>query len=105
MGIGVCSGPFMSGNVGSARRLEYTAIGDPVNTAARLQELTKELGRAVLVSDSTRALLHGGSESLEFVEDREVRGKTERVKLWTFNGPASPGTRRTPKRVGSTCGD
>ena len=92
MGIGVCSGPFMSGNVGSTRRLEYTAIGDPVNTAARLQELTKELGRAVLVSDSTRALLHGGSESLEFVEDREVRGKTERVKLWTFNGPASPGT-------------
>ena len=62
MGIGVCSGPFMSGNVGSARRLEYTAIGDTVNTAARLQEMTKELGRAVLVSDSTRALLHGGSE-------------------------------------------
>ena len=91
MGIGVCSGPFMSGNVGSARRLEYTAIGDPVNTAARLQELTKELGRAVLVSDSTRALLHGGSESLEFVDDREVRGKKERVKLWTFNGPALPG--------------
>ena len=91
MGIGVCSGPFMSGNVGSARRLEYTAIGDPVNTAARLQEMTKELGRAVLVSDSTRALLHGGSESLEFVDDREVRGKTERIKLWTFNGPASPG--------------
>ena len=50
MGIGISSGPFMSGNVGSARRLEYTAIGDPVNTAARLQDMTKELGRPVLVS-------------------------------------------------------
>jgi adenylate cyclase len=84
MGIGVCSGPFMSGNVGSARRLEYTAIGDPVNTAARLQDLTKELGCPVLVSDSTRELLQGGESGLEFVEDRKVRGKKEPVRLWTL---------------------
>jgi class 3 adenylate cyclase len=84
MGIGVCSGPFMSGNVGSARRLEYTAIGDPVNTAARLQDLTKELGCPVLVSDSTRELLQGGESGLEFVEDHDVRGKKERVMLWTL---------------------
>lgn len=85
MGIGVCSGPFMSGNVGSARRLEYTAIGDPVNTAARLQEMTKELQRPVLVADSTRALLRAGIEGLEFVDDHDVRGKRERIGLWTFD--------------------
>ena len=85
MGIGVCSGAFMSGNVGSARRLEYTAIGDPVNTAARLQELTKELRHSVLVSDSTRRLLRGAESRLEFVEERDVRGKRERVKLWTLS--------------------
>jgi class 3 adenylate cyclase len=89
MGIGISSGPFMSGNVGSARRLEYTAIGDPVNTAARLQELTKELRRPVLVADSTRALLQSGDGGLEFVEDREVRGKAERVKLWTLGSEAT----------------
>jgi class 3 adenylate cyclase len=86
MGIGVCSGAFMSGNVGSARRLEYTAIGDPVNTAARLQELTKELLRPVLVAESTRALLQAGDSGLEFVEDRDVRGKREPVRLWTLGG-------------------
>jgi len=84
MGIGISSGPFMSGNVGSSRRLEYTAIGDPVNTAARLQDLTKVLQRPVLVSDSTRALLQDGQGGLEFVDDHDVRGKKERVRLWTL---------------------
>ena len=37
MGIGVASGPVMSGNVGSERRLEYAAVGDTTNTAARLK--------------------------------------------------------------------
>jgi adenylate cyclase len=89
MGIGISSGPFMSGNVGSRRRLEYTAIGDPVNTAARLQDLTKELQRPVLVSDSTRALLQGGASGLEFVDDHDVRGKKEPVRLWTLGQAGS----------------
>lgn len=89
MGIGVSSGPFMSGNIGSARRLEYTAIGDPVNTAARLQELTKELRHPVLISDSTRALLQGDGTALEYVDEVGVRGKSERVRLWTLP-PARP---------------
>jgi adenylate cyclase len=83
MGIGVSSGPFMSGNVGSTRRLEYTAIGDPVNTAARLQDLTKELRRTVLIADSTRVLL-SGERGLEYVTEHEVRGKSARLKLWTL---------------------
>jgi adenylate cyclase len=89
MGIGVSSGPFMSGNVGSARRLEYTAIGDAVNTAARLQDLTKELGRQVLVSGSTRDMVRGGEHGLEFVADHDVRGKKERVGIWTLVPPPS----------------
>ena len=57
MGVGVSSGPLMSGNVGSERRLEYTAIGDTVNTAARIEAHTKEVPHHALFSDSTRALL------------------------------------------------
>jgi adenylate cyclase len=84
MGVGVASGPIMSGNVGSTRRLEYTAIGDTVNTASRLQDLTKELQRPVLVADPTRELLRGGTTGLEFVAEAEVRGRQARVALWTL---------------------
>ena len=57
-------------------------IGDTVNTAARVEEATRETGDAVLVTEATRRLLrrdHGG-----FVERRDVplKGKTERVRLY-----------------------
>lgn len=54
MGIGVHSGTATIGNVGTEKRLEYTIIGDPVNVATRIEALTKELGRSLLVSATTR---------------------------------------------------
>jgi class 3 adenylate cyclase len=86
MGIGVSSGPFMSGNVGSDRRLEYMAVGDTVNTASRLESLTKEHPHAVLVSDSTRSLLTGPDDGLVFVDELQLRGRKEISKLWALTG-------------------
>ncbi len=83
MGVGIASGPFMSGNVGSERRLEYTAIGDTVNTAARLESLTKEQPHPVLVSESTRSLLSSG-DGLVFVDEITLRGKTQPLRLWAL---------------------
>ena len=55
MGIGLNTGDVMSGNVGSARRLEYTAIGDTTNTAARLEGMTKGTPYQLFVADTTYA--------------------------------------------------
>jgi adenylate cyclase len=82
IGIGVASGPFMSGNIGSERRLEYSAIGDTVNTAARIESLTKDLSRPVLLDEATWRLLTAPVDDFEFVDEVDVRGRRARIKLW-----------------------
>jgi class 3 adenylate cyclase len=82
MGVGLNSGPFMSGNVGSLRRLEYTVNGDTVNTASRIEGLTKTLGGPILLSESTRASLLRQPTDLLAVGEVEVRGRQSSVALW-----------------------
>jgi adenylate cyclase len=88
IGVGVASGPFMSGNIGSERRLEYSAIGDTVNTASRIESLTKELSWPVLVDEATWRLVATAVDDLEFVDEVEIRGRRARIKLWGL----SPGS-------------
>ena len=83
MGIGINSGSVMSGQVGSERRIEYTAVGDTTNTAARLEGMTKGTPHQVFVADSTRALLADG-DGLDFVDEFPVRGRKRRIKVWTL---------------------
>jgi adenylate cyclase len=84
MGIGLNSGDVVSGNVGSATRLEYTAIGDTTNTAARLQGMTKGTPHSVFISDTTVQLLQRKVPDLVFVDEMEVRGRQAKVKLWSL---------------------
>jgi adenylate cyclase len=84
MGIGLNTGPFMSGNVGSERRLEYTVIGDSTNTASRLQGMTKGQAYLFYMADSTREALIEDVDDLIFVDEFDVRGRQEKVKIWSI---------------------
>jgi class 3 adenylate cyclase len=80
----------LSGNVGSSRRLEYTVHGDTVNTASRIEGLTKTHGGPILLSESTRTALLRPPDDLRQVGEVEVRGRQSGVVLWTIDGALAP---------------
>lgn len=85
VGVGINSGLAMVGNVGHAQRLDYTAVGDTVNLAARLEKATKEVGCPLLVSEATfLALPLGMQRQLARLESISVKGRRDRVRLYTM---------------------
>jgi adenylate cyclase len=88
MGVGLNSGHVMSGNVGSQRRLEYTAIGDTTNTAARLEGMTKGTPHQLFMSQATVDLLRSRPDDLVELGEFEVRGRTQKITLWSIDATA-----------------
>lgn len=85
MGIGINSGPVLSGSVGSPRRLDYTVIGDTVNTASRIESMTKELDRALLFSQPTRDALRELPTDAVPLGEFEIRGRSAKIELWALD--------------------
>jgi adenylate cyclase len=81
-GVGINSGPAVVGNIGSSRRMDYTAIGDTVNLASRLESATKELGVGILVSEYTYMAARGTYRFRE-MGSIHVKGRVEPVMTYT----------------------
>jgi len=84
VGIGINYGEAVVGNIGSTQRLEYTVIGDSVNTAARLQTVAK--GGEIVVSDSVYREV---KDHFDFIhmEPVKVKGKARSLKVWKIALP------------------
>ena len=83
-GIGLNSGPVVVGSVGGGGRLEFAVIGDTVNVAARVEQLTRETGDVVLLTEATRALLTAGPENLEPRGPFALKGVAEPVPMYAL---------------------
>jgi adenylate cyclase len=91
IGIGVNYGPAVLGDVGSEHSMSFTVIGDTVNTAARLQKLTRTLETPLIVGDPlVSAVRMGSSETAAELADQlqdqgehALRGRTGAVRIWT----------------------
>jgi adenylate cyclase len=81
-GIGLNTGQVMSGLVGSARRLEYAAVGDATNVAARLQGLGRDAPGRLFLSEATYAQLGAAAEGLRRHGAVDLRGRREPVTVW-----------------------
>jgi adenylate cyclase len=87
VGIGINTGPCFVGNMGSKDRFNYTALGDAVNIAARLEAATKDLQVDVLIGPATANLC--GDTDLRSLGMQHVRGRAQALEVFTFGEPPS----------------
>jgi adenylate cyclase len=90
VGVGVNTGPVIVGTVGGGGKLEFTVIGDTVNTAARVEALTRVTGDDVLITDATRSRLRRDAWEFEERAEAEVKGKSAPVKVWAPRPKETP---------------
>jgi class 3 adenylate cyclase len=90
VGLGVNSGRVVVGTIGGGGRRDFTVIGDPVNTAARVEAATRRTGDDILITEATLRALGGSADDFEEREAAPLKGKAATVRLFAPRRDSQP---------------
>ncbi|MDQ6811949.1 MAG: HAMP domain-containing protein [Actinomycetota bacterium] len=96
VGIGLHTGEVIAGTIGGGGKLDYTLIGDTVNVAARVEELTKDTGDPLLITEATREQLSHPPGSIEPRGEHLLRGRERKTPIYAVEFPARERHRAGP---------
>ncbi|MEN9848586.1 MAG: hypothetical protein RL368_1326 [Pseudomonadota bacterium] len=94
-GIGLSYGSVIEGNIGSPLKMDYTLLGDAVNTAARLESLTRQLPHALLFSREVKQRCQTSAWNIIDLGMHPIKGRSEAVSLFSIDNPVVKKTENT----------